>query len=134
MHFFCRYLVINQPFNVGRKPTCRWAYFMSLSAWLYSAIFASLPLFGVGKYVPEGFLTGCSFDYLSDDLTTRIFILVFFVGAWIVPMIIIFFSYLSIIRTVVLVRRDVAHRIDTRVPTTIEGNTISIHMVYYNGL
>ena len=50
---------------------------MSLSAWIYSALFgaaASLPLFGVSKYVPEGFLTGCSYDYLSDDLATRILV------------------------------------------------------------
>ena len=37
----------------GKKPTCRSAYFMSLSAWLYSAVFASLPIFGVRKKVPS---------------------------------------------------------------------------------
>jgi len=70
--------------------------------------FASLPLFGVGKYAPEGYLTGCSFDYLSSDLTTKIFVLVFFIAAWMVPLSIIIYSYSSIMRTVAHVRRDVA--------------------------
>jgi len=59
-----------------------------------------MPFFGVGKYVPEGNLSGCSFDYLSNDLSSRIFILVFFVGAWLIPMIVILFAYVSIIRIV----------------------------------
>lgn len=101
--------MISRPLNIGGKPTRRWAYLMSLSAWLYSAVLASLPFFGVGKYVPEGYLTGCSLDYLSNDSTSKIFILVFFFGAWLIPMIINVCSYVSIIRAVVHVRRGVAH-------------------------
>ncbi len=107
LNAFNSYLVISRPFNLSGKPTRRWAYSISLLAWLYSALFASLPFFGVGKYVPEGYLTGCSFNYLSVDLTSRIFILVFFIGAWMVPMIIIVYSYVVIIRTAVNARRDV---------------------------
>ncbi len=110
-----RYLVISRPLNIGGKPTRRWAYLMSLSAWLYSAAFACLPFFGVGKYVPEGYLTGCSFDYLSNDLASKMFILVFFFGAWMIPMIISVYCYVSIIRAVVHVRRDVV----THSPTTL---------------
>jgi len=54
-------------------------------------------------------LTGCSFDYLSNDFTSKIFILTFFLGAWMVPMVIILYSYLSIIRYVALSRRSVTH-------------------------
>ena len=104
-----RYLVISAPLILDRRPTRSWAYFMSLSTWLYSALFASLPFFGVGKYVPDGYLTGCSFDYLSNDLTSKIFILTFFLGAWMVPMIIILYSHLSIIRYVARSRRSVTH-------------------------
>ena len=107
---------------MGGKPNRRWVYVMSLSSWLYSALFASLPFFGVGKYVPEGFLTGCSFDYLSDDLTTRIFILIFFVGALMIPMVIILYSYLAIMRVVVHVRRDVT---SISYSTDADGNQIT---------
>lgn len=104
-----RYLVISRPLNSDRRPTRSWAFLVSLLTWLYSALFAALPFFGVGKYVPEGYLTGCSFDYLSNDFTSRIFILTFFLGAWMVPMVIILYSYLSIIRYVALSRRSVTH-------------------------
>ncbi len=59
-----------------------------------------MPLFGVGKYVPEGYLTNCSFDYLSNDSTTRIFILIFFIMAWVVPICIIIASYTAVIHFV----------------------------------
>ena len=99
--------MISRPLNLGSKSNRRWACVMSLLTWLYSALFASLPLFGVGKYVPEGYLTGCSFDYLSNELSSKIFVLVFFIGAWMVPLIIIIYSYSSIIGAVAHVRRDV---------------------------
>ncbi len=101
--------MISRPLQVDRKPTRCWAYLTALLTWLYSVTFASLPLFGIGKYVPEGYLTSCSFDYLSDDWTTRIFIFVFFVGAWVVPLSISVFAYTAIIRAVVYVRRNVVN-------------------------
>jgi len=58
---------------------------------------ASLPLFGIGNYVPEGYLTTCSFDYLSEDTTTRTFIFVFFIVAWLIPVSVIIGSYSAVI-------------------------------------
>jgi r-opsin len=114
-YIYRRYLVISRPLDgdddYKMLPTPRWACFVSLSTWLYSAVFATLPLFGVGKYVPEGYLTSCSFDYLSNDLTTKIFILVYFVAAWVVPLTIAVVSYVSIIRAVSYVRRNVSEEI-----------------------
>jgi r-opsin len=92
-----RYLVISQPLNINRKPTRTRAYLTVCFIWLYSTIFASLPLFGIGKYVPEGYLTSCSFDYLSEDVKTRSFILVFFVAAWFFPFCIITSCYTAIV-------------------------------------
>ena len=90
--------------------------------WLYSAIFAGLPFFGIGKYVPEGYLTSCSFDYLSDDSTTRIFIAVFFVGAWVLPLAVILFCYLAIARYVIQARKKFR---STRPDDTAEPAPIS---------
>lgn len=59
-----------------------------------------MPVFGINQYVPEGFLTSCSFNYLSDELSDRAFILSFFVAAWCVPMIIICWCYTGIMRSV----------------------------------
>lgn len=59
-----------------------------------------MPVFGINQYVPEGFLTCCSFDYLSEDWRDRIFIISFFVAAWCVPMFIICWCYTGIMRSV----------------------------------
>lgn len=103
-----RYLVISHPLNPDQRPTACWAFSVFLFKWFYSAVFASMPFFGVGKYVTEGYLTGCCFDYLSKDLVPRIFISIFFIGAWVIPLSITLYSYVSIIRVVNQSRRNVA--------------------------
>lgn len=74
---------------------------------MYSAFFATLPLLDIGfnRYVPEGFLTSCSFDYLSEDPGSRILIVVFFFAAWIVPVSIIITSYTAIYRIILKTHR-----------------------------
>nr|CAI5817365.1 unnamed protein product [Callosobruchus analis] len=47
-----------------------------------------------------GYLTTCSFDYLTDSKKIKIFIIVFFVAAWVVPFILISFSYGNILKVV----------------------------------
>ena len=101
-----RYLVISRPLDLAKKPTRTHAYITVLLIWIYSAVFASMPLLGFGKYVPEGYLTSCSFDYLSDDVGTRIFILVFFIAAWLVPLSVIAYCYTAIISAVHSVRHN----------------------------
>ena len=99
-----RYFVITWPDRGGdqqqQKKSLIRSYLTVIIIWIYSGTIASMPLFGVGKYVPEGYLTSCSFDYLSDDWPTRIFILVFFIMAWIVPISIIITSYFAVLRYV----------------------------------
>ena len=97
---FERYHAITRPFQPAKKLTHFWAYKIILFIWLYSLIFASLPLLtGVAKYAPEGYLISCGLDYLSDNTGTGIFILSYFVGAWVAPLVLIVFCYTSIIRT-----------------------------------
>ena len=102
-----RYLVISRPLDLAKKPTRTWSYITIGLIWLYSAVFASLPLFGASKYVPEGYLTSCSFDYLSGDIATRIFIFIYFLAAWLCPLVIIAYCYTAIVRAVHYVRRNV---------------------------
>lgn len=74
--------------------------------WVYGAVFSSIPLLdvGLGTYVPEGYLTSCSYDYLTDSKEAKIFILVFFAAAWVVPFVLITFCYVSILRVVLFQR------------------------------
>lgn len=69
-------------------------------------MFASIPAMdiGLGNYVPEGLLTSCSFDYLSDEKNHKIFIFVFFCAAWVLPLSIISFCYINILNVVISTR------------------------------
>lgn len=76
---------------------------MMIVVWIYSLTFSLIPALGTGisKYVPEGFLTTCSFDYLSNATNERIFMFIFFISAWCVPFIIISYCYIHILRVVI---------------------------------
>lgn len=93
-----RYLIIKRYKGTKSQLPVAYYHIIVLCIWLYSGVIAGLPFFGVGDYVPEGYLTTCSFDYLSDDLTTRMFIFAFFVVAWVFPVSIIIGSYSSVLR------------------------------------
>ena len=42
------------------------AFFSILLIWLYSVFFSSGPYFGFGRYVPEGSLEMCGFDFMTQ--------------------------------------------------------------------
>jgi r-opsin len=124
-----RYFVINCPLKM-----CKASRSQSLTAigliWLYSVVFASMPFFGLGKYVPEGYLTSCSFDYLSEDTGTRIFILIFFIAAWMTPFLIIISCYSAIFRYAVKVQNELNlgnpqdnHRLSYRHSSTLASTS-----------
>ncbi|GFU41359.1 opsin-2 [Nephila pilipes] len=92
-----RYACVSRPLDPSRRMNSKRALCRILFVWLYSATFSFTPLFGINGYVPEGFLTSCSFDYLSDELESKIFIIVFFVAAWCVPLIIVCRCYTGIV-------------------------------------
>lgn len=97
-----RFFVIKYPLN--RKYSKLRIKISLIVTWTYAIFFSSIPLFDTkfGTYVPEGLLTSCSFDYLTDHQSIRVFIFIFFAAAWLLPMLVISFSYLNIVQTVVL--------------------------------
>nr|XP_053646940.1 uncharacterized protein LOC128698619 [Cherax quadricarinatus] len=99
---FDRYLVISFPLDPFKKLSSRQVLGISIITWVYSGIFSAMPLMGIVgiTYSPEGYLTTCSFDYLSEAMRNRVYIFCFFVAAWVVPLHIITFSYMSIVSTV----------------------------------
>lgn len=76
---------------------------MIIGIWLYSLFFSCVPFLDIGlsKYVPEGFLTACSFEYLSPSRDAKIFMFTYFVFAWVVPLTLIIYCYFYILRVVV---------------------------------
>lgn len=95
---------------------------MVLIVWLYSIFFAAVPALDIGysRYVPEGFLTSCSFDYLDRSMRARIFMFVFFVCAWAVPFAIITYCYYHILRAVNAARQIRAAAKDARKKTEVK--------------
>ncbi|XP_061710601.1 opsin, ultraviolet-sensitive-like [Cydia pomonella] len=98
-----RYWAVVRPLEPLRALTAVRARLFAVGAWLYAGVFASIPALdiGYGRYVPEGYLTSCSFDYLTDELPPRYFIFTFFCAAWVAPFFTITFCYLNILRVVV---------------------------------
>lgn len=89
---------ISRPLSPHSRLSMRRALVISTLIWIYSLIFSTPPVFQLfNRYVPEGYLTSCSFDYLSKDLVSRVYIFAFFTAAWIVPLTMIVTSYAGII-------------------------------------
>ncbi|CAG9769354.1 unnamed protein product [Ceutorhynchus assimilis] len=96
---FDRYFVVKYPLKRFSRHRI---YFCLIFSWIYALCFSLIPLLdiGFGKYQYEGYLASCSFDYLSEKKAIRMFILIFFFAAFIVPLSIISFSYYKIVRVV----------------------------------
>lgn len=98
-----RYFVIIYPLNPGKLGSKKWRPIAMLAfVWSYSFAFSIMPVLNIGlsKYTPEGFLTSCSFDYLDERLSARVFMFLFFVGAWVIPLTIIVYCYAQIMKEV----------------------------------
>lgn len=48
----------------------------------------------------EGFLTTCSFDFLTDDDDTRVFVVCIFVWSYCIPMVLIIYFYSQLLKSV----------------------------------
>lgn len=97
-----RYYVIVHPLNAAVKTTKQRARVWIGIIWTYGFIFSMVPVLDLGynRYVPEGYLTSCSFDYLTNDRREKGFILVFFAAAWCVPFTAISYCYVKILAAV----------------------------------
>lgn len=75
---------------------------MIVFVWIYGLFFAIIPLLDIGlsKYVPEGFLTACTFEYLDTSPRAKLFMFLFFVFAYLVPLLTIIYCYFFILRIV----------------------------------
>ncbi|KAH8390897.1 hypothetical protein KR215_001447 [Drosophila sulfurigaster] len=89
---FDRYKTISNPIDgrlsYGQILMC------IIFTWLWATPFSVLPLFQIwGRYLPEGFLTTCSFDYLTNTDENRLFVRTIFVWSYAIPMTVIIVSY-----------------------------------------
>ncbi|CAG9827747.1 unnamed protein product [Diabrotica balteata] len=94
-----RYTTITRPFD-GKLSKTK-AVLMVLFIWVYTLPWALLPMFETwGRYMPEGYLTACSFDYLTTTFDNKLFVGSIFTCSYIFPMTAIIFYYSQIVSKV----------------------------------
>nr|QWV42716.1 ultraviolet sensitive opsin [Biphyllus sp. CRS 2021] len=94
-----RFTTITRPFD-GKLSRTK-AIVMIIFVWMYTVPWAVLPLTEVwGRFVPEGYLTQCSFDYLTNTFDNHMFVGVIFVCSYVIPMSMIIYFYSQIVSKV----------------------------------
>ncbi|KAF4525364.1 Short Wavelength Sensitive Opsin Ultraviolet [Ephemera danica] len=95
-----RYRTISSPMD-GRMSKGK-AISMVLFTWAYAVPWTLMPLTEYwGRFVPEGFLTSCTFDYLTNTMENKLFVFFIFICAYFIPMLLIMFYYSQIVGHVI---------------------------------
>ncbi|XP_055610998.1 rhodopsin-like [Uranotaenia lowii] len=68
--------------------------------WVNSLFWTITPMFGWGRYVPEGNMTACGTDYLSQDIISRSYIIAYSFFVYWLPLALIIYSYAFILKAV----------------------------------
>lgn len=76
------------------------AFVIILCCWIYSIAVSIWPFFGWNAYIPEGILTSCSFDYLTQDWNRKSFGLFLFISCYCIPITVITFVYSQIVNAI----------------------------------
>ncbi|XP_068226052.1 rhodopsin-like [Palaemon carinicauda] len=94
-----RYNVIVK--GIAAKPlTSSGALLRILYVWGHTSLWCMLPFFGFNRYVPEGNMTACGTDYLSDDLWGHLYLYFYGFDCFVLPLFIIVYCYTFILKAV----------------------------------
>merc|ERR1711973_458920 len=96
-----RYNVIVKGFS-GTKITGGKAFILLSLIWGYSIVVSMMPFFGWGGYMAEGLLVTCGYDYLSQDMNKKSYMMFAFGFNYMFPLIMISFFYTKIVKAVVM--------------------------------
>nr|ACR24651.1 permethrin resistance-associated opsin [Culex pipiens pallens] len=96
---FDRYNVIVK--GLAAKPmTNSGAMIKILGVWAFSLFWTLAPFFGWNRYVPEGNMTACGTDYLTQTWLSRSYILIYAIFVYWLPLLTIIYSYTFILKAV----------------------------------
>ncbi|KAL7059159.1 hypothetical protein AAHC03_013533 [Spirometra sp. Aus1] len=104
-----RYLVIAHPIKSAARVSNRRALLMVAFAWSWSLFWSSPPFYGFGRYIPDGFQTSCSFDYLADNVKNYLFVAGMYIFGFLIPVGIFLFAYVQIMLVVKGNERNIAN-------------------------
>nr|ART30106.1 opsin [Heliconius wallacei flavescens] len=94
-----RHSTITRPLD-GRLSRGK-ALLLIACVWIYTTPWSLLPLFRIwGRFVPEGYLTACSFDYLTNTFDTKLFTGCIFIFTYAIPLCLIMYYYSGIVKQV----------------------------------
>ncbi|XP_065334809.1 opsin-3-like [Cloeon dipterum] len=82
-------------FPLDGRMSMKSALLFVLFIWIWAMPFNLMPAFEVwNRFVPEGFLTTCSFDYLTNTQDVRVFVMCIFIYAYLLPvsLLVLFYS------------------------------------------
>nr|QWV42672.1 long wavelength sensitive opsin 3 [Nedyus quadrimaculatus] len=71
-----------------------------VSIWSMALVWTLAPFFGWNRYVPEGNMTACGTDYLSQDISSVSYIIAYAIFVYFMPLCIIIYAYWFIVRAV----------------------------------
>nr|XP_021184385.2 parapinopsin [Helicoverpa armigera] len=95
---FERYMMVTRPLN-SRHLSSKGAIMSIVFIWTYSLALTTPPLMGWGHYVNEAANISCSVNWHEQSMNTLTYIMFLFAMGQIVPLAVITFSYVNIIRT-----------------------------------
>lgn len=96
---FINFRTITNPLQKSGKKK---AFLLAAFTWIYALPWAVLPFLEIwGKFAPEGYLTTCTVDYLTDTSQTRMFIVTIFFAAYVLPLSLIIYFYTKIVLHVI---------------------------------
>ncbi|EDW11517.1 opsin Rh5 [Drosophila mojavensis] len=128
---FDRYKTISNPIDgrlsYGQIILC------IIFTWMWATPFSVLPLFQIwGRYLPEGYLTTCTFDYLTNTDETRLFVRTIFVWAYVIPMTMILVSYYKLfthVRTHERMLADQAKKMNVKsLSANVNNDSMSVEL------
>ncbi|XP_030384580.1 opsin Rh5 [Scaptodrosophila lebanonensis] len=127
---FDRYKTISNPID-GRLGYGQIIMLIILS-WFWATPFSVFPLFQIwGRYIPEGFLTTCSFDYLTDSEENRYFVRAIFIWSYAIPMALILTSYYKLfthVRTHERMLADQAKKMNVKSLAANANDSMSVEL------
>ena len=91
-----RYNVIVKGIS-GKPLSSGGAFLRILVIWVFAAFWTLPPFFGWNRYVPEGNLTACGTDYLSEGFKSQSYLYALSIFGWLLPLIWIIFAYFNIV-------------------------------------
>jgi len=84
----------------GKPMTIKTSLLRILFCWVHGLAWTLLPFFGWGRYVPEGNMTACGTDYLTQNWHSRSYILVYSCFVYFTPLLSIIYFYWYIVQAV----------------------------------